>query len=303
MSNVNDPRSDGRLLDELCLHMIPGIGPRIHQTLLSRFASAAGVLAATVAQLEELRGVGPKLAGGIATAKQTTNAEQELLRCRELGIELLLVDSPHYPRLLTEICDAPSLLYCKGQLRPQDEIALAIVGSRRCTIYGKQQAERLAGGLARAGVTIVSGLARGIDAAAHRGALAAGGRTIAVTATGLASVYPPEHLKLFDQIVEQGAALSESHLDQQPVSGLFPQRNRLISGLSIAVVVVEASRNSGALHTTRHAMEQGRDVMAVPGASTVWRVKAVMISFVKDARWSVMWTTSWTRSDRWRIRS
>jgi DNA processing protein len=182
-----------------------------------------------------------------------------------LGIDLVLRDDPAYPPALGRICDPPGVLFCRGKLEPRDELAVAIVGSRRCTVYGRQQAERLAGVLARAGLTIVSGLARGIDAAAHRGALEAGGRTLAVLGTGLAKIYPPEHAELAAAVAQNGAVLAEGPLDTAPLPGLFPQRNRIIAGLSMGVVVIEASRSSGALHTVRHALEQGREVFAVPG--------------------------------------
>jgi DNA processing protein len=164
-----------------------------------------------------------------------------------------------------ETHDPPPVLYVRGDLQQQDALAVAIVGARNCTHYGTAQAGRLAEQLARAGVTVVSGLARGIDAAAHRASLAAGGRTLAVCAPGLATIYPPEHRSLATEIAEQGALLTESPLNRTAQRGLFPQRNRIIAGLSLGVVIVEASRKSGALHTARHAMEQGRDVFAVPG--------------------------------------
>jgi DNA processing protein len=150
-------------------------------------------------------------------------------------------------------------------LEAADAISIGIVGSRHCTNYGRQQANRLAQSLARMGITVVSGLARGIDAEAHKGALEAGGRTIAVCATGMNTIYPPEHSDLADSIVKQGCLLTESPMDQSPKSGLFPQRNRIISGVSLGVVLIEAGRGSGALHTARHAMEQNREVFAMPG--------------------------------------
>lgn len=253
------------LLAALRLNLVPGVGPRTLQTLLERFGSQAAVFAASGATLQQVEGIGPKLSAAILAARHSTDAEQEWARCRERGVELILRGSPGYPRALAEICDPPGVLYCRGKLEQRDGLAIAIVGSRKCTIYGRQQAERLAGSLARAGFTIVSGLARGIDGAAHQGALAAGGRTLAVMGTGLADIYPPEHRALADRVVAQGALVTESPLDQAPLPGLFPQRNRIISGLSAGVIVVEASRRSGALHTVRHAIEQGREVFAVPG--------------------------------------
>lgn len=264
--DTNAPTDDDSdLLHLLRLHLVNGIGPRHAQLLLDHFGSAQKVFDASLAQLEEVTGIGPKIALSIAAAKLSRDAEVELAEARQLGVKLLRRGSLEYPKAIERICDPPLLLYCRGELLPQDELAVAIVGSRRCTVYGRQQAEKFASALARAGVTIISGLARGIDAAAHQGALAGGGRTIAVMGTGLAKVYPPEHGDLADQVAAHGAMLSEFKLHQTPHAGHFPQRNRIISGLSVAVVVVEAGRSSGALHTARHAMEQGREVLAVPG--------------------------------------
>ncbi|MGC1276300.1 MAG: DNA-processing protein DprA [Planctomycetaceae bacterium] len=256
---------DDALLDALRLHLVPGVGPRMMQVLFEAFGSPERALAASETELLSVDGVGPKLARAIRTAGSSCDAVEELERCREAGATLFARGAEEYPHLLSAIPDAPAILYCRGTLLPQDEIAVAIVGSRRCTYYGISQAEKFAGGLARAGITVVSGLAKGIDAAAHRAALAAGGRTIAVTATGLETVYPPEHEKLADEVAAAGAILTEFRLSQKPLAGLFPQRNRVISGLSLGVIVVEASRKSGALHTARHATEQNRDVFAVPG--------------------------------------
>lgn len=252
-------------LDLMRLNLVPGIGPRAQALLLQRFGSASQVFQASGSDLLDVDGIGPKLSAAITAARSSDAAARELERCRNAGVTLRFRGTPEYPRLLAAICDAPPVLYVRGELLPPDELSVAIVGSRRSTLYGRQQAERLAGALARAGMTIISGLARGIDAAAHRGALAAKGRTLAVCATGLAKPYPPEHKELAREIVASGAVLSESPLDRGPSRGIFPQRNRIISGLSLGVIIVEASRQSGALHTARHAMEQGREVFAVPG--------------------------------------
>ncbi|MCH7510865.1 MAG: DNA-protecting protein DprA, partial [Chloroflexi bacterium] len=171
-----------------------------------------------------------------------------------------------YPRRLKEIYDRPPLLYVRGQLTSADEWAVALVGTRRATVYGRQAAEELAGGLARNGVTVVSGLARGIDSIGHKTTLAAGGRTIAVLACGLDMVYPPEHLRLAQEIMEQGALLSDYSLGTQPRSEFFPRRNRIMVGLSLGVLVVEGDLKSGALITARQALDENREVFAVPGS-------------------------------------
>lgn len=256
--------TDDEILTALRLNLIPGVGPRTQQSLLEYFGSPASVFAASRGVLLEVEGIGPKLATAIIAAASSGEAERELERCRSLGVELILREDARYPAVLKQISDPPSVLYCRGTLEPRDQLAIGIVGSRRCTAYGRRQAEKMGAALARAGVTVVSGLARGIDAAAHHGALQAG-RTLAVLGTGVEHIYPPEHFDLAGRVAQQGAILSECALDQAPLPGLFPQRNRIISGLSLAVLVIEATRNSGALHTVRHALEQGRDVFAVPG--------------------------------------
>ncbi len=253
------------LAASLRLALVPGVGPVTRQALLDRFGSAEAALAASPSQLRQIPGVGPAIARNILAAHEHVDAEAELQRCRENGVTILADHDPAYPRLLREIHNPPAFLFVRGQLKPEDALAVGMVGTRHATTYGRQQAERLAAGLARAGLTIVSGLARGIDAAVHRAALLAGGRTVAVLASGVLNVYPPEHQKLADEICERGALISENPPLFEPVSGAFPQRNRLISGLSLGVVVVEAAQRSGSLITARHAMEQGREVFAVPG--------------------------------------
>ncbi|MHC4178818.1 MAG: DNA-processing protein DprA, partial [Planctomycetota bacterium] len=243
-----EPRPD-ELADTLRLAMISGVGPRIRRALLERFSSARAVLAAGPSELREVQGVGPKLARSIAAAGEQIDVEQQITLCRQHGIQILTESHDQYPRMLREIHDPPGVLFVKGGLKPEDALAIGIVGTRHGTQYGLRQAERLAGSLARAGLTVVSGLARGIDAAAHRGALASGGRTLAVLASGVLNIYPPEHDKLAAEVVAQGALLSESPTHAQPMGGTFPQRNRLISGLSLGVIVVEAPQRSGALIT------------------------------------------------------
>jgi len=254
-----------QLADALTLMLVSGVGPITRRALLDRFGSAAAVLSASNAQLRQVRGVGPELARRLTAARREINAQDEIQICGENEIEILVEWDDAYPALLREIPDPPGVLFVRGDLLPQDGLAVAVVGTRHATQYGLRQAERLAGGLARAGLTIVSGLARGIDAAAHRAALVAGGRTIAVLGCGVLEIYPPEHADLAREISQSGALVSESPPRMKPMSGLFPQRNRVITGMSLGVVVVEAAERSGALVSARHAMEQGREVFAVPG--------------------------------------
>jgi DNA processing protein len=263
-----EPPSESEILDLVRLTMIPGVGPQTSRALLGKFGSAGRVLAATITQLRAVPNVGPKLADKISRAGQECDAEAELALCQRANVRVLPSDDPEYPPPLENIPDPPCLLYCKGSVEPRDQLAIAIVGSRHCTPYGMRVAERLAGGLARVGITVVSGLARGIDAAAHRGALKAGGRSIAVLANGLASVYPAEHKELADAMVQSGALVSEMAMRQRPLAALFTQRNRIISGISLGVLVVEATPRSGSLSTARHAVEQNREVFAVPGPVT-----------------------------------
>ncbi len=249
----------------LQLALIPGVGPRTRQALLERFGSSEAVLSAAPSDLRTVPGVGPKIAQKIVTARDEIDVGEEIALCGAHDVAILTESDEDYPRLLREIHDPPAVLFLKGNLEPTDGLAIAIVGTRHPTPYGLQQAERLAGGLARAGLTIVSGLARGIDAAAHRGALSAGGRTLAVLGGGVLNVYPPEHNELAAEVAAQGALLSEAPCRAVPLSGTFPNRNRIISGLALGALIVEAGDRSGALITARHAMEQGREVFAVPG--------------------------------------
>jgi DNA processing protein len=240
------------------------VGALIFRRLLERFGSAREILAAPAPALREVEGVGPKVAAALQAAR-SLDVGPIRKRADELGVRMIPASSPDFPISLNSIHDPPILLYVKGTLLKTDMLAIAVVGARRCSVYGQGQAERLASGLARRGFTVVSGLARGIDVAAHRGALRAKGRTIAVLGCGLARVYPPEHKEMAERIAESGALVSELPLAAAPQREVFPARNRLISGLSLGVVVVEAARNSGSLITARHAMEQGREVFAVPG--------------------------------------
>ena len=251
------------------LNMTPGIGPRAAAKLLERFGSAGAVYHATRSQLEQLR-LPPEAVDSIIARDLQPAAEAEIDAVRKLGGDILLLDDGVYPSSLREIYDPPIVLYVKGAWSEcLDQPCIGLVGSRRCSTYGQNAAMMLARDLAKLGMTIVSGFARGIDAAAHRGALEAGGRTVAVLGTGLDELYPRDHKKLAADILAHGGALvTQFPLKTPPVSENFPYRNRIISGLSLGIVVVEAAENSGSLITARLAMEQNREVFAVPGNIT-----------------------------------
>ncbi len=249
--------------------MTPGIGPRVAARLLERFGSAERVLCALRSELEPMK-LQPETIESIVARDKREAAEVEIDKVRAAGGDVLVVDDGTYPALLREIADPPITLYVKGAWEAcVNQPCIAVVGSRRCSTYGVNAAQMLARELAAHGVTIVSGLARGIDAAAHRGAMQAGGRTVAVMGTGLDEIYPRDHAKLAAQILETGGAIvTEFPLGTPPVPQNFPYRNRIISGLSLGTVLVEATERSGSLITARLAMEQNREVFAVPGNIT-----------------------------------
>ena len=258
-----------KMKDWIALNMTPGVGPRVTARLLEHFGSAEAIFDAPRRELALLR-LTPESIESIATRELYGRAEAEIGKVRQFGGEILVLDDGVYPTLLRETYDPPVVLYMKGAWSEcLDRPCVAIVGSRRCSTYGQNAALMLSRELAQRGVTIVSGLARGIDAAAHRGALEAGGRTVAVMGTGLDQIYPRDHRKLADDILKQnGALVTQFPLGTPPVSENFPYRNRVISGLSLGTVVVEAAENSGSLITARLAMEQNREVFAVPGNIT-----------------------------------
>jgi DNA processing protein len=256
---------DPAIRDHLALALVPGLGPKLTRAVLDHFGSPAAALRATASELEAIPQVGPVLARRFADAFRTADPSAEWDLIVRHGVRVVPLGHPDYPARLAAIPDPPPLLYLKGELTAADGRSVAVVGSRGCTAYGRRTAERIAAGLAAIGWTVVSGLARGIDGAAHRGALDAGGRTIAVLAGGLSSIYPPEHTDLAERVAGRGALLAETPMTVEPQPGMFPARNRIISGLCRAVVVVEANVKSGALITASHAADQGREVFAVPG--------------------------------------
>jgi len=249
----------------VALNLAEGIGWRTYSRLVERFGTPQAVIDASMADLRSVEGVGQVRAAAIKKAAGAGLVDEELSLASENGFDILTHTSDSYPKALKHIPDPPLVLYVKGHMTPEDAIALAFVGSRRASLYGLRATKKLAGQAARAGFTVISGLARGIDQAAHEAALEVGGRTIAVAGSGLLELYPEDAAELMLKIVEHGAVLSEFPLKFPPRRESFPRRNRIISGMSLGVVVVEAAMRSGSLITARHATEQGREVFAVPG--------------------------------------
>lgn len=246
------------------LKAVPGVGNVAFRRLLECFDTPEAVLKASPASLVGIRGVTPVVIAGINDGAWRRFAEEECRRLETSAARLVKYISSDYPKSLFEIPDPPPFLYVKGELR-SSELSVAIVGSRRATSYGLMTTGKLAGALASHGVCVVSGMARGVDTAAHRGALQAGGRSVGVLGCGVDKVYPPENRQLFDEMAGKGCLVSEFPLGTLPLAENFPRRNRIISGLSSGVLVVEAAEKSGSLITAQYALEHGRDVYAVPG--------------------------------------
>lgn len=246
------------------LNMALDIGSIRLGRLLEFFGTPENILKAPREKLMAVSGIGEAIAAKICALK-AEDVDKELKEAQRLGLKIITVDDAEYPENLKNIHDPPIVLYVLGALVPEDILSLAIVGSRRASFYGLSAAEKFAFELAQKNITIVSGMARGIDTCAHKGALKAGGRTIAVIGSGFNRIYPEENKGLSEEIARAGAVLSEFPLNTEPFKQNFPRRNRVISGLSIGVIVVEAARNSGALITADFALEQGRDVFALPG--------------------------------------
>lgn len=246
-------------------NLVQGIGPARLRALIDAFGD---IERAWHASAEDLRRVGldRRSLGNLLKTRARVDLDREVEKAAAAGVQVLTWDDPDYPKLLLEIQYPPPVLYVRGSLEPEDAWAVAVVGTRRISVYGREVTRQLTTALTRSGITIVSGMARGIDGVAHRAALDAGGRTIAVFGCGVDRIYPPKHRELARQIMEQGALISDYPLGTAPEGSNFPPRNRIISGLSLGVLVTQAGQGSGALITADYAAEQGRDVFAVPGS-------------------------------------
>ena len=259
-----------QLIDLFLLLSIDGIGPGKIRNLLAKFRSTKNIIAADYQSLMNVEGISTNLAKRIRKASQDRESieiftEKELKKLEKLGGKLITIWDQAYPPLLKKIYDPPILFYMLGEFTESDQYSIAVVGTRQPTNYGKVQGEKISMDLAKQGITIVSGMARGIDSIAHNAAIKSGGRTIAVIGSGLDFIYPPENKKLFDKIAENGAIVSEFNLGTKPDAQNFPRRNRIISGLSLGVIVIETGTTGGAMQTAAFALDQNREVFALPG--------------------------------------
>jgi DNA processing protein len=249
----------------VALNMIDHVGPVRVRQLLEHFGKAPAILSATKQQLLQVRGIGEETAEAISAWEKNIDLKAEWQRIQDFGCHILIQTDEAYPEPLRQIYDPPIVLYVKGELGPKDKNAVALVGSRMTTHYGMEVARRLAYQLAYVGVTVISGGARGIDTAAHQGALSAQGRTVAVLGTGINLVFPPENAELFERVAAQGAVVTQFPFNRAADKQSFPIRNRIVAGMTVGTVVVEANLTSGALITANMAVDFGRQVFAVPG--------------------------------------
>ncbi len=252
--------------DALRLVLVNGIGPRIRRNLINYFGSAGKVFEADPFQLRQVPEVGGKIISAILDTPASL-VDEQLELCQKHDIHIITDSDPDYPKLMKTMPDAPGLIFIQGTITPRDSVSLAVIGTRHASFYGERQAERLTGEFVRAGFSIVSGLARGIDGISHKAALDFGGRTIAVLGHGLGlPPYPREHRSLADRILESGGALLSEYPPLRPATaGTFPQRNRLIAGMTLGTVVIEAGAHSGTMLTAQFALDYGREVFALPG--------------------------------------
>ncbi|MBI4772902.1 MAG: DNA-protecting protein DprA [Deltaproteobacteria bacterium] len=264
---VPSPSSTEDLICCLALFFTPRLGDVTYKRLMNRFGAPSIVFQASDSELRAVKGMRPEIIQGMRQSLKSGRIAREVKLASSLGIEIIGYHDERYPSLLKEIYDPPQVLYVKGSLVPDDECAVAVVGTRTPSSYGLDITRSICSGLAERGVTVVSGLARGIDGMAHRSALDHGGRTVAVLGCGCNVIYPPEHSALFADIAGCGAVISEFPFDTEPMGMNFPKRNRIISGLTLGTVVVEAAERSGSLITAQMALDQNREVFAVPGST------------------------------------
>lgn len=268
----------------LALSQLSGIGNVTYKRLIGHFGSAREIFEAGERRLGEIPWIGKEKIKAIVSFNGWESIREKIKEVEEKGAAILSLEDEGYPERLKKIHDAPPVLYIKGSFTEKDQFSIAVVGSRHASSYGSISAEKIASGLAEKGITVVSGMARGIDSKAHRAAITAGGRTIAVLGSGIDVIYPPEGRNLYEDIVKQGIVISEFPPGTRPEPSNFPRRNRIISGLSVGVVIVEASETSGALITAKLAIGQEREVYAVPGNINAVRSKGTNELIKKGAR-------------------